>query len=542
MLTAPSSQLAVCLTLTQAISRARTVAEICTIALDALDDGLGVRRASILLFDEDDVMRFTAWRHLSDTYRAAVEGHTPWTPQDADAQPIGVGDVTREPSLAAFLDTIQAEGIAAMGFIPLVSLDRVIGKFMLYYDVPHEMSEGERQMAAVIASQVAFAVARIRAEDQATRSEARLRFALDAVSMGTWEWNIGAETVQWSANLERLHGLPGGTFDGTFDSYAREIHPDDREAVLASLRRAVTDGVPHDVEYRIVGPDGDVQWVEGKGQVEYEDGLPIRMTGVCVVVTRRKEAELAKLAAAEDANRLKDEFLATLSHELRTPLHAVIGWVQLLQSGHLPPDRVHQAVDVIGRNAALQAQLIEDILDVSRIVAGKIELDRRPVIVPRVMDDVVAGLLPAAEAKRIAVATAMSPALPLVLGDAKRLHQVLGNVLSNAIKFTPEDGRVEIRCAPEDEGVRIEVRDSGPGIAPEFLPYAFDRFRQGDSGSTRRHGGLGLGLSIARQLLDAHGGSIQAHSDGVGTGTTVVIRLPAVASAAAGSASAPLAG
>ena len=186
---AVNSKLGVCLALTGAISRSRTVEEIYAAALDALADGLGVSRASILLFDRDGVMRFKAYRGLSDAYRAAVEGHTPWTPETPDAQPIVVADVSRDPSLQPFLPTIEAEGIAAMAFIPLVSLGRVIGKFMLYYDVPHELGADELQLAGVVASQVAFAVERTRAEEKARQSEERLRFALDAASMGTWDWD-----------------------------------------------------------------------------------------------------------------------------------------------------------------------------------------------------------------------------------------------------------------------------------------------------------------------------------------------------------------
>jgi CheY-like chemotaxis protein/anti-sigma regulatory factor (Ser/Thr protein kinase) len=260
-----------------------------------------------------------------------------------------------------------------------------------------------------------------------------------------------------------------------------------------------------------------------------------------MMVTRRKEAELARLAAAEEASRLKDEFLATLSHELRTPLNAILGWTHMVLAGDLPPDRVRHAIEIIGRNARLQAQLVADILDVSRIITGKLELDREPLLVPQLVDYAIAGVLPAAEAGGIRLERIVPGDLPPIEGDPKRLQQVLGNVLSNAVKFTPRGGSVEIRCALSADTIEVAVRDSGAGIPREFLPYVFDRFRQEDSRSTRKHGGLGLGLAIARHLLELHGGAIEAHSDGPGCGTTVIIRLPAGASVdAAGPQQAPV--
>jgi PAS domain S-box-containing protein len=527
MLTATNTHSAVCLTLTNAISKARTVDAIYTAALDALTSGLGVERSSILLFDPDGTMRFKAYRGLSATYRQAVEGHSPWTPSSVDPAPIVVPDVTTDEGLAPYLGIIEREKIAAMTFIPLVSLEHVIGKFMLYYPAPYAPSGDELQLAGVIAAQIAFAVERTRAEELSRRSEARLRFALDAASMGTWDWDLTTNTVRWSENLERIHGLPAGTFDGTFASYEREIHPDDRERVLASAQRALRDGVPHDVEYRVVAPDGTVRWCEGKGRVEHRDGAPVRMTGVCMMVTRRKEAELARLAAAEEASRLKDDFLATLSHELRTPLNAILGWVQIWQSGALSDERKAMAIDVISRNAKLQTRLIEDILDVSRIISGKLEVERVPVALSQVIETAVNAAAPSAAAKQIEVRTSLAADLPLIEGDPKRLHQVLNNVLANAVKFSPEGSVITVGCGVDNGWIHLEVCDAGIGIAPEFKPFVFDRFRQADSRSTRKHGGLGLGLAIARHLVEQHGGTIQAQSAGTDQGTTVVIRLPA---------------
>jgi PAS domain S-box-containing protein len=528
-----STHIATCSVLTRALGRSRTVEEIYGAALDALAAGLGVERASILLFDPDGVMRFKASRGLSEAYRRAVEGHTPWRPDSPDPEPIWVADVMADSSLEGYRQVFAAEDIRALAFIPLVSRDRVIGKFMLYFAVPTEASDDDLQLASVIAAQVGFAVERTRTEDQARRSEEHLRFALDAASMGTWDWDLRTNAVHWSDNLASIHGLAPGTFDGTFASYEREIHPDDRSRVFESIQRALNENVPHEVEYRIVAPDGTVRWCEGKGRVEYEAGVPVRMSGVCMMVTRRKEAELARIAAAEESSRLKDEFLATLSHELRTPLNAILGWVHLLQGGTLAPERARQAIEVIGRNARLQTQLIEDILDVSRIITGKLELERVPVSLAQIAETAVAGVAPAADARGVRLEAHIAVDLPPIEADPKRLHQVLNNVLSNAIKFTPRGGSVALRCRVEDGWMAIDVHDTGVGIAPDFLPYVFDRFRQADSRATREHGGLGLGLAIARHLVEQHGGDIQAHSDGPGSGATISIRLrPSLAAAA----------
>jgi PAS domain S-box-containing protein len=525
MSTVSSSPIATCLSLTRALSRATSPEDVYAAALDALKQALNVSRSSVLLFDADGVMRFKAWRGLSQHYRDAVEGHSPWLPDSIDPQPILVGDVGKERSLDRYRATILAEGIAALAFIPLVSMGRLVGKFMLYYDTPHTLSDEERQLAEVIALQVAFALARTRAEENSRVSEERLRFALDAAAMGTWEMDLRTRLVTWSGSLEEIHGYDRGAFDNTFETYARIIHDDDRRRVLASIQSAIEDSTPYDIEYRVADCGGRVRWVESKGRVEYEDGRAVRMTGICTAVTRRKEAEFARLADAEEANQLKDQFLATLSHELRTPLNAILGWIHVLEHDAGSPGQVRHALDIVRRNAKLQAQLIEDILDVSRIITGKLTIEPQPLNVAALVETALSGVAPAAALKQIEVMRDI-PELPTISGDPKRLQQVLGNVLSNAINFTPDQGEVRVSCAVNVDTLVIEIRDSGVGIPSELLPHIFDRFRQGDSGSTRRHGGLGLGLAIARSLVELHGGDIQAYSDGAGRGTLFRIRLP----------------
>jgi PAS domain S-box-containing protein len=229
---------------------------------------------------------------------------------------------------------------------------------------------------------------------------------------------------------------------------------------------------------------------------------------------------------AKEANRLKDEFLATISHELRTPLNAITGWSSLLLSKSLDEDARRRAIETINRNARSQAQIIEDILDVSRIITGKLRLDVRLIDPGKVIESAVESAKPAADAKGIRLQTFLDPQAGPVSGDTDRLQQIIWNLISNAVKFTPKSGRVQIRLERVNSHLEISVSDTGQGIAPEFLPFVFERFRQGDSTTSRKHGGLGLGLSIARQLAEMHGGGISAASDGEGKGTTFVLTLP----------------
>ena len=240
------------------------------------------------------------------------------------------------------------------------------------------------------------------------------------------------------------------------------------------------------------------------------------------------ERERAARADAEKANRLKDEFLATLSHELRTPLNAVIGWSRILRSGRLDEDGAAHALEVIERNAWSQKQIIEDILDVSRVITGNLQLNLGPVDLVKVVDAALDAVRPALEAKAINIETIIDAGPRIVPGDADRLRQVLWNLLANAAKFTPSEGKVEVRLSHDNAHAQIQVSDSGPGIDPDFLPHVFERFRQADGTTTRTHGGLGLGLAIVRHLVELHGGIITAENraDGHGAIFTLKLRLP----------------
>ena len=238
------------------------------------------------------------------------------------------------------------------------------------------------------------------------------------------------------------------------------------------------------------------------------------------------ESEMAARADAEKANRLKDEFLATVSHELRTPLNAVIGWSRMLSSGRLDSEGAKHALEVVERNAWAQKQIIEDILDVSRVITGKLQLNLSPVDLVSVVDAALDAVRPAMEAKEIRIETLIDSSLRLISGDADRLQQVVWNLLSNAAKFTPAGGKIEISVNQDAGQVEIQVKDSGPGIDPVFLPHVFERFRQADGSTTRTHGGLGLGLAIVRHLVELHGGTIAVENREERQGAIFTVRLP----------------
>ena len=229
---------------------------------------------------------------------------------------------------------------------------------------------------------------------------------------------------------------------------------------------------------------------------------------------------------AERANRLKDEFLATLSHELRTPLNAILGWVAMLQNGQAPIDRLPHALNVIRRNADLQAQIVGDVLDMSRIITGRMQLAVETLDLGGIIAGAVETVRPGAEAKNLSLVIDADPEIPPIHGDGARLQQILWNLLSNAVKFTPPGGRITVSARRGGMGVLISVADTGAGLDPDFLPYAFDRFRQEDQSFTRTQGGLGLGLAIVKHLVELHGGHVTAFSDGPNTGATFVVELP----------------
>lgn len=305
------------------------------------------------------------------------------------------------------------------------------------------------------------------------------------------------------------------------------------------LRPDSSMAVPMAVMGRIIGTIEVQSYQHDVYRAEHVTAMSMaaNLTAVAIENVRLLKLERTAREAAEESNRLKDEFLATVSHELRTPLTAILGWSRLLEGGSLDNSTMQQAVETIGRNAKAQAQIVDDILDVSRIITGNLYLDLHPLEVVPVVENAINVVRPTADAKGIKVETYFDSVPAMISGDANRLQQVVWNLLSNAVKFTNSGGRVCVKVSQGHGAVEVSVSDTGQGISKEFLPYVFDRFRQADSTTTRQHGGLGLGLAIARHLVEIHGGTIRAESKGESRGASFTIRLPLL-DASAGAAGA----
>jgi PAS domain S-box-containing protein len=614
--------------LTDALSRAETLDDIYAASLDALHESLGVSRAAVLLFDEHGVMSFVAWRAISDQYRRAVNGHSPWRPDTADAEPITVADISRDRSLDRFAPVFESEHIRALAFFPLNYRGRVIGKFMLYYDERHDFTSAEVDLARTIAGQIAFGVARIRAEQALEGERRRLSDIISNVPGVVWE-TTGERLTFMSEQIEELLGYRTEELE----------NPDFWDKVVVS-REEQASGRPHIRHVRFRTRDGRQIWAEVRSSSKL-DGDRVVTRGVTMDITARKELDarnaflneisqilgssldsastLAKVAdlivqdladwcaidvidheqarrvtaagndaasstpidvplrggggvvgtlflarnearfspeeyafiaelarrigyavenallyrEARDANRAKDEFLATLSHELRTPMTATLGWASILRLRDLPPDSQQLAIETIERSTRAQARLIDDILDVSRIVTGKFELNLGAADLRTIVQNAIEVIRPSLDAKGLRLALEMENAVGSIRGDPARLQQVIWNLLSNAVKFTNRGGAITVKVIKlGSEAWKIAVTDTGAGIPARFLPYVFDRFRQYETGSTRSHGGLGLGLAIVKSIVEMHGGSATVRSDGEGKGSTFTIVLPNVTATA----------
>ncbi len=430
-----------------------------------------------------------------------------------------------EGLLRCFEQAVESGGPTLFEYsLPLLEVDRHYEARVVGYDSDKALSI------------VRDITERKRAEQALRESEERARRALvEQMLAGVIECDVTGKFILVNQRFCEIVGYTEAELLGM--QVGDLTHEDDSSRISELFRRLVETGASYVTEKRCRRKDGSEVWVNSHASpVRNAQGAVEKAVAVVIDITGRKRAESererllkqekAARAEAQAANQSKDEFLTIVSHELRSPLNSILGYARLLRSGVADAAEIKHMAGIIERNGRMQLQLIEDLLDTARIISGKLKLEVQPVDLTSVIADALDVAHPAAMAKGIELIADLDPLAGQITGDADRLKQVLWNLLSNAIKFTSAGGRVELRKEIMDHHVRVTVSDTGKGIEPEFLPFVFDRFRQSDSSSARRFGGLGLGLSLVKQLVELHGGTVEAASDGTGRGATFTVTLP----------------
>jgi signal transduction histidine kinase len=578
--------------LSNAVSHAEALEDVYRGALDGLQRTLKVDRASILLLDPDGVMRFKAWSGVSDRYREAVDGHSPWQTDTPHPEPILVTDLETESSLLNLIPVLRAEGVRSMGFIPLLHRGRLTGKLTICYDERHPFTEEEVQLSQTVASLIAFALERKIVEEERTHllnkeretraaaeeTQHRLKFLLDASS-------VLSSSLDYKETLERLARMSVGLLgdlclidmleeDGSIARMASVHRDPEKEALADRLGR----DYPPD-------PNGNhpVARALRTGKSEFQAEMPpqflkdttrdeehfkiVRALGfssyICIpLIAHQKKLgaitlvstdperrfneqemtlaqELARRAAIavdnarlyreiQDTNRAKDQFLAILGHELRNPLSPLLNALYLLKMKGSDPATLERVREVMDRQVRLMASLIDDLLDVSRISRGIIEIRPIRLDLARLARDTAEDRRASIEAAKLRLRLELPECPVWVEGDPTRLSQVLGNLLQNAMKFTNAGGEIAVRLTPQpdSQGALISVKDTGIGMEPETVSRVFDLFAQADRSAERNRGGLGLGLALVKGLVGLHGGNVQAKSEGLGNGSEFVVWLP----------------
>jgi PAS domain S-box-containing protein len=440
---------------------------------------------------------------------------------------------------------VRALGRLAGGLGPFVQESRLTtpdGRVIWVEIAAAPLSNRRRPRSATLV--VTDVTSRKRAEARARESNRRFREVADAAPVFIWTSGTDRKRRHTWVNT-RWADFRGQPIEEELGSgWTRGVHPDDLPACLSTYSAAFDRRGPFVAEYRLARSDGEHRWVLDTGApIHDEHGRFVGYIGSAIDITDRKAAEgereallareCAARADAERANQLKDEFLGILSHELRTPLNAVLGWAHLLQTSVDGSSELGRGLSVIERNARLQSRMVDDLLDMGGVITGKMRIESRRIALGHVIDAVLESLQPAFDAKSVRLRRIPAAGdVADVHGDPNRLHQIVWNLLSNALKFTPSGGEVVVELRRAAGRVSIVVRDSGQGIDPDFLPFVFDRFRQGDPSTRRRHGGLGIGLALVKSLAELHGGTVSATSEGAGRGATVTVSLPVSSDAA----------
>ena len=417
-----------------------------------------------------------------------------------------------------------------------------LGALFLAHPEPNRFGKNSETLLLGLAGQAALSLENARLFETAQREQAALsaleeRYRLVTEQMPQIVWMANAAGAHLYFN-QRWYEFTGVSPEQSFGAgWAKLLHPADADRAQVRWQHSLDSGAPYEIEYRLRQRDGEYHWFLARAlPLRDERGRIAKWFGTCTDVDDAKASAAERAQAlqneeqarreAEDANRLKDEFLAVVSHELRTPLTPILGWLELLKTDDPDAEFRRQAYDVIERNTRAQAQIVNDLLDVSRIISGKLKLELESINLSDVVRAAIETVAPTARVKGVTLEAELPARKAINMGDADRLQQVAWNLISNAVKFTPRGGQVTVKLARENSEYVMRVVDSGAGIAPEFLPYVFERFRQADASSTRATGGLGLGLSIVRHLVEQHGGEVGVDSAGLGQGSTFSVHLP----------------
>jgi PAS domain S-box-containing protein len=420
--------------------------------------------------------------------------------------------------------TALASVVTALLILPLVPKAVALAETARLSELrKHKLSDALDQLSRAHA---ALGEAEEDARRRAETSEEQLRAIVESMPQLTYLARPDGTVQHRNARWSEFTGLSREELDGA--GFLVAVEPSSAGALHTRWAEALANGTPFEAECQLRGRDGALRWFLARAlPVLGKHGELSAWVGTCTDIDAQRRLREEALHTA----RIKDEFVATVSHELRTPLNAILGWSRLVRSGELSPERGARALETIERNALVQAQLVDDLLDVSRIVSGKLKLELAPVAPVQVVEAALEVVRPAASGRRVTLHAELAADAGFVRADGARLQQVVWNLLDNAVKFTPKDGHVHVRLAREGSAVKLSVSDDGAGIAPEFLPHVFERFSQADGSTVRSHGGLGLGLAIVKHLVELHGGAIHAESRGLGLGATftVLLPLPAIA-------------
>lgn len=463
-----------------------------------------------------------------DTLRA-MQGGRPFVADDVEVRLAG-----DEEHLANY----RATAIRSIICAPLHKKGKLVAGMAVHMISPRHWTSEEIELVRLITDRCWESIERARVLRSLRASESRFRLMADSAPVLIWIADTSRRFTWFNKPWLEFTGRKMEEETGV--GWTDGIHPDDSRYAIDTYMAAFTGREEFTMEYRLLHRSGEYRWVMDKGVPMFDEwGTFTGYVGSCVDIHGRKVAEQeredllgAERAArteSERANRVKDEFLSILSHELRTPLNAMLGWSEMMRSGELSQDDMQTGLEVINRNVRAQTQIVDDLLDMSRIISGKIRLSVQRTDVAEIIDVALESIRPAANAKQIQLTKVIDSIASPIMGDPSRLQQIIWNLLTNAVKFTPNRGRVQVVMKRTESHIEVSVADTGEGIAPADLPHIFERFRQVDSSTTRKHGGLGIGLAIVKSLAELHGGVLHASSPGLGQGATFTLRLPVAA-------------